>query len=95
MISVQNRDRSETSDRPWAIRLVGVDCPEDHTMEGEQATGERNELLEDADLSVWIPPPKKIRNLFGNLTFDRIPGFVWLGTQYTLNEAMIRRGYGR
>ena len=96
VISVQNPKKNQLSSRHWAIRLIDVWCPEKHTPEGKKAKHACEMLLEEAgDLSVWIPPPKKIENILANLTFDRIPGYIWLGQDQTLNEVMIRRGYGQ
>lgn len=97
VVSFQNRDRTETSDRHWAIRLIGVDCPEIHTPEGKDAHKLCVGLLEEADgdLSFWCPAPEYLINFLRNFTFDRIPGVIYLGTETTINELMRRRGYVR
>jgi endonuclease YncB( thermonuclease family) len=81
---------------PWAIRLIGVDAPKATTPEGKEAKEFVEKTLADADdLAVWIPAPKKIGNLLENLSFERIIGDIWVGTQTRLSRLLLWRGYAK
>jgi endonuclease YncB( thermonuclease family) len=80
--------------REWAIRLIGCWAPELSEQLGQRAKAFAESLLENGDpLSVWIPAPENVHNLLANLTFDRIPGHVFIGTEHTLAERMIQAGF--
>ena len=78
----------------WAIRLIGVNCFERYTGEGKAATKFVKDVLEEADdLSVWLPAPKHAENLLKNLTFDRVPGHVFVG-ESNLADMIVHAGHG-
>lgn len=86
----------------WAVRLANVWCPELRTgTERQQAAASHafvKEILNRADpdeLLVHVPLPKKMRkkrNLLKLLTFDRIPGYIWIG-DVCLNSLIVEKGY--
>jgi len=77
-----------------AIRLIGVDCPEAHTDAGRAATRFVVNLLENTlDITVHIPTPRNVANLLANLSFDRLPGYVFLGPHRTLQDALLNTGH--
>jgi len=80
----------------WAIRLIGINCPERYTDEGKAATAFVVEILEEAagELSVWIPAPKHAENLLKNLTFDRVLGHVFVGSDSCLADMIVHAGHG-
>ena len=41
---------------------------------------------------MWIPAPADAANLLGNLTFDRVPGHLWLRNDLTLSHALVAAG---
>lgn len=82
----------------WAIRLVNVWAPELHSGEQrKQAAAAKafvQEVLERADpaeLLLWVPLPKG-ENILKSLTFDRVPGYIWIG-DVCLNELIVAKGY--
>lgn len=89
------------STRVWAIRLIDTWCPETNRgpelerEKGRVATAFARECCErNIDhLSVFIPAPTDPVHLLSALTFDRIPGYIYLTNENTLNEAMVRHGY--
>lgn len=82
------------SDRQWHIRLIDCWAAERNTDEGKAAKRKAEELCSTSLCpSVQIPAPRDVVNLLGNLTFDRIPGHLWLDDQTTLNEAMVASGF--
>ncbi len=84
------------SSREWAIRLIDCWAPEGHTREGKEATAAAKDLIDFADpkeIVVHIPEPKHVHNLLRNLTFDRIPGWIWLSTDVCLNRALVEAGH--
>ena len=77
-----------------AIRLIGIDCPEG--LEGLEAKHFTESTLEVAtDLILHIPEPTNLRSLLANLTFDRIPGYIWLDARTTLNDLLVERNLAR
>lgn len=84
------------SDRVWAIRLEGIDAPELRTAAGKAAKAWVEAVLDEAadDLAVWIPAPKDATRLLkGLLTFDRIVGDVWVGTERRLSRMLVDAGH--
>jgi len=84
------------SDRIWAIRLLGCSCPELCEPGGAEAKGAAEAALDAADhLAVFIPAPKDpVRLLRSILTFDRVLGHVFLDTETTLSDILVRGGFG-
>jgi len=82
------------SDRVWAIRLAGIDAPERNTEAGKRAKAWVEGVLEEAadQLAVWIPAPKKATHLLAELTFDRIVGDIWVGTERRLSQMLLAAG---
>ncbi len=85
------------SGRKWAIRLINCWAPEitgPEKVSGLAAKEFAGELLEASDqIHVWIPAPKNIHNLLANLTFDRIPGHLFLRSDTTLSEELCKAGH--
>lgn len=81
------------SDRVWAIRLIDCWCKETRGEEREQglkAKAYAEQLLSQCrNPHVFIPSPADIHNLLKNLTFDRIPGYIYLDGGSTLNQLMV------
>lgn len=78
------------------IRLCACWAPEMKTAAGKAAKKAAEKFLDEADpkqLAVWIPAPIHLDNLLKNLTFDRIPGWVFIGETETLNHAMVAAGH--
>lgn len=83
------------SDREWAIRLIDCWCPERYSDEGKKATAFVEETLRNVDsVMLHIPEPEHVTNLLRNLTFDRIPGWIWISEYQTLNDLIVERGFG-
>lgn len=88
--------------RVWKIRLVDAWCPEtnrgpeESRAKGRAARQFTRECCErNAEhLSVFIPAPTDPINLLSALTFDRIPGYIYLTNEHTLNEAIVKHGHG-
>lgn len=86
--------RFALSQREWHVRLIDCWASERNTPDGKDATQACQEFLDTADsLSVFIPAPKHIHNLLRNLTFDRIPGHIYLREDLTLSQAMVLSGH--
>lgn len=78
------------------IRLIGVDCPEKHEPGGQEAADYTRDVLDIADrVLFYIPSPRDLNNLLRNLTFSRLPGYVFPCTPEgtTLNEMLILAGH--
>jgi endonuclease YncB( thermonuclease family) len=78
------------------FRLIGVqawELDEEGGLAGRDFV--REKLREYVDrTTVWIPPPTHPDNPLADLTFGRIPAYVFLGDDGTLNEAIVKAGYG-
>lgn len=81
----------------WAIRLIGVDCPEMDTDAGKRAKKYAEHIMDESNgvLSVHVPMPKDVEHPLRSLTFDRVPGYLFIGPDHTLNEMLICCGYGK
>jgi endonuclease YncB( thermonuclease family) len=82
----------------WAIRLIDVWAPELHTGEQRQQAAASKAFVEEVlhradpeDLLLKVPLPKG-ENVLKSLTFDRIPGYIWIG-DVCLNELIVAKGY--
>ena len=82
------------SSRVWAIRLIGCNTPELHQPAGPEAKAFAESLLEQADrVSVFIPLPREADKLLRNvLSFGDVLGVVYLDSETTLAERLIRAG---
>lgn len=85
------------SSRHWAIRLIGCSSPELHEPGGAEAKAFAEELLEQADqISVFVPLPEEADGLLRSvLSFDRLLGVVFVDSDTTLSERLIRAGHAR
>lgn len=78
----------------WAIRLIDCWAPEGYTNKGKAASAYAATILATTpNLHVYIPAPNYTENLLKNLTFDRIPGYIYLSETKTLNELMVESGH--
>lgn len=85
-----------------AVRLLGINCPEKNTQEGQDAKHFLESLLEENDnpLSLWLPPLKDtdgdgildVKEILSQMTFDRVPGVLFIGTQ-DVGGILIRHGH--
>lgn len=85
------------SERVWAIRLINCWCPETRGPEKERGLRSKRHaehLLRTCEglLYVYIPAPADGINLLSNLTFDRIPGWLYVTPTDTLNELLVAAG---
>lgn len=78
----------------WHIRLIGCWAPEKNHPLGVKAAEFAEAMIGDSDaISVWIPAPEHLKkNLLGHLTMERVPGHLFIGTEETLAEKIIRAG---
>jgi len=91
----------------WAVRLIDCWCPELHRGDeatrdlARQAKEYARQVLFDGpnagDLRVFVPLPEIPQgtehvNLLGYLTFDRIPGYLYVGPGQTLNRLLVLAG---
>jgi len=82
------------SEREWAIRLINTWCVEMHEPDGKEAKAYAEKILSGCNnLALYIPAPHYLKNLLQNLTFDRIPGWLFISETRTLNEIMVAQGY--
>lgn len=89
--------RLQNSTYVWAIRLIDCWAEELNTPEGKAAKRFAEEVCREADatgtLYLWVPAPRDVRNLLKNLTFDRIPGHLFVSSDRTLNEMLVLAGH--
>lgn len=104
---VESRDgdtvvvRVKNTSLNWAIRLIDTWAPEvkgSTRLAGLQAKTFVHEVLEEAgdDLRVFIPAPEihgPHPNLLQWLTFDRIPGYIFVDSKQTLNQMVVAAGH--
>jgi len=82
------------SDRLWAIRLIDCWCPELREEGGHEAKEFAESVLSGADdVYAYIPEPDNAVSLLKNLTFDRIPGYLFVGAGRSLNEMLVDAGH--
>lgn len=92
----------------WAIRLIDCWCPELHRgTEEERARGlaaaeyTRQTVDEAEQCWVYVPAPEHVRdlatrggvNLLKGVTFDRVPAYLFVRHDTTLNELLVRAGH--
>lgn len=83
------------STRIWNIRLIDCWCPEMHEPGGREAKQYAEKILKQcSNLAVYIPAPHDIHNLLANITFDRVPGHLFVNDTRTLSEMMVAGGHG-
>lgn len=78
----------------WTIRLIDCWSPEIGELGGREAKQYAEKLMEQClHPAVYIPMPHDCHNLLGAITFDRVPGFIFLSETLSLNEAMVAAGH--
>jgi endonuclease YncB( thermonuclease family) len=88
----------------WRIRLIDCWCPEVKGPEKEaglQAKQFAARALEDArQLTVFVPFDMIVErqghgpiNLLDFVTFDRVPAFLYLNEEETLNALLVKHGH--
>ena len=79
----------------WPIRLIDCWAPELRDPGGIEARDHCRKLLAAAAGKIWmeIPAPRSKAWPLADLSFERVPGYVWLNETTTLNEAMIAAGH--
>ena len=85
-----------------AVRLIDCWAPEMREEGGPASKDFLTSLLEEYDepLRLWLPPLKDtdrdgildIKEILSQMTFDRVPGRLFLGTQ-DVSEIMVRHGH--
>lgn len=87
------------SDRQWFIRLRGVDTPERGEPGYAEAKALTERLCREAELvdelAVFIERPDDLVNLLANVTFDRLPAYVFLAKSTELGDVLVRRGLAK
>lgn len=84
----------KASEREWKLRLINCWCAEMNTADGKRAKKGAEDFLRGVTTtSVFIPAPRNAINLLSNLTFDRIPAYLYLDHELTLNEALCLAGF--
>lgn len=79
----------------WPIRLI--DCWAPETKGSEKELGLRAKdyvegvLMQGDPLTLQIPTPDDW-NVLASLTFDRVPGYLWVGASL-LNEMVVKSGH--
>jgi endonuclease YncB( thermonuclease family) len=82
------------SERRYAIRLIDCWCPEMREPGGPAAKAEAEHALGQArDLALFIPLPADMLHPLNFLTFERIPGHLFLNPYTTLSEWLVRKGF--
>lgn len=78
----------------WPIRLIECWAPELKTEAGKKAKAFVEDVVADVDqLYLWIPAPGEVENLLKNLTFDRLLGHLFIDSETTLSEMIVRAGH--
>lgn len=78
----------------WAIRLIDCWAPENHQPGGPEATAYAERLLRASDqLYIYIPPPQHPQQLLKDISFDRLPGYIYIDDRTTLNDALVSAGF--
>lgn len=83
------------SDRIWPIRLLDCWAPERNTVEGQAAKAFAQRVVDEAEgeLSLYVPAPEDGFRLLEILTMGRLLGHIYVGTEDTLSEIMVRSGH--
>jgi len=77
----------------WPIRLLDCWAPELRTPGGEAAKKAAEHYLEQGPVSLWIPAPDDLTRLTKLLSFDRVPGHLFIGSTKTLSSMMVAGGF--
>lgn len=83
------------SDREWSVRLLDCWAPERNTVEGQAAKLFAQRVIDEAadELSLFIPAPPDAKHPLDLFTFGRILAQIFVGTEDTLSEIMVRSGH--
>lgn len=96
--------RLRKSNYEWAIRLADCWCPETRggtalqKKIGEKAKIYAEQLLvgADDDIRLYVAPPVNFEvdgfNPLKMFTFDRVPGYLYVGPSQTLNRMLVNAG---
>lgn len=81
----------------WAVRMLDCWCSDNRRSpvyhEAKRvAEDEGREAMDEGRLSVFVPVKSLPENLLGGLSFDRVLGHVFVGTDTTLADVLVRRG---
>ena len=97
----------QTEGLVWAVRLIDCWCPELHrgARASQQIARDASEYVRQVlvdgpsagDLRWFIPLPEiehgtRNVNLLSWLSFDRIPGYLFVGPDATLNRLLVQAG---
>jgi endonuclease YncB( thermonuclease family) len=88
----------------WAIRLIDCWCPElrrgskESRVIGKKAKEFAEDVLSKADEGDlrWFVPFSNLTeenmNVIGHFSFDRVPGYLYVGPTQTLNRMLVEAG---
>jgi endonuclease YncB( thermonuclease family) len=78
----------------WRIRLIDTWRPEPREPGGKEAKQYAKKVLGNCQHpAVFIPTPEDCHNLLSQITFDRIPGYIFVSETRTLNEMLVDGGH--
>lgn len=81
----------------WPIRLIDCWAPETRGASREAGLAAKHHaeaiLLAAKEMAVYIPFPGPVDCITKLLTFDRIPGYLFVSPCETLNELMVAAGH--
>lgn len=83
------------SERAYRIRLIDCWAPELREQAGQEAKLFAQRVVDEAEgeVSLFIPPPAKSAHPLDIFTMGRILGHIFVGTEDTLSEIMVRTGH--
>lgn len=76
----------------WAVRLLDCWAPERNTKKGKAATEYLKRIIENEELSLFIPFSGVDRSLMELCSFDRVLGYVYTG-KGDLSDQMVKAGH--
>lgn len=91
----------------WAVRLIDCWCPELHrgsevlrklARAAREFAGDVCARADDGDLRWFVPAPKLEAgvtglNILAHISFDRVPGYLYVGPSQTLNQMLVEKGF--
>lgn len=76
----------------WHVRLIDVWAPEINDRGGKDSLQFVESTLSNAnEILLHIPLPEKTTNILSHLTFERIPGYLWIDGE-CLNDLIVSSG---
>jgi endonuclease YncB( thermonuclease family) len=75
------------------LRLIDCWASEERHVLGRRATEFARAAVAGKALGVWIPLPENVAKLLAGLSFDRVPAWLYLGDDDTLNERLVAAGH--